>query len=211
MAAMTSSLVPPGELVSTADDRVIMRGLDWRGYQTLLALRGERPQPRMAYLDGAVELMTTSWDHERIKKRIAALLEAYLYELDVAFGGYGQWTLQRQDVDAGVEADDCYQLGDDQAERFPDLALEVVWTSGGLDKLEIYRRLGVSEVWFWIAGAISVHVLTDRGYEPRERSTCLPKIDLALICRFVDVPTQSDAVKLLRDAIARASTPAASE
>jgi hypothetical protein len=38
MAAMTSS------------------ALDWDGYQTLLDLRGERPQPRMAYLDGVVEL-----------------------------------------------------------------------------------------------------------------------------------------------------------
>jgi Uma2 family endonuclease len=202
MAAVTSSsVVPPGELVSTADDRVIMRGLDWRGYQTLLALRGERPQPRMSYLDGAVELMTTSWDHERIKKRIGALLEAYLYELDVAFGGYGQWTLQKQDVEAGVEADDCYQLGEDQGEWFPDLAIEVVWTSGGLDKLEIYRRLGVREVWFWIGDSITVHVLTDRGYERRERSACLPQIELDLICRFVDLPKQSDAVKLLREAV----------
>jgi len=36
---------------------------------------------------------------------------------------------------------------------------EVVWTSGGIDKLEIYRRLGVGEVWRWKDSRIEIHVL----------------------------------------------------
>jgi hypothetical protein len=30
--------------------------------------------------------------------------------------------------------------------QVPDIAIEVVWTSGGIDKLEVYRGLDVPEV-----------------------------------------------------------------
>ncbi len=40
----------------------------------------------------------------------------------------------------------------------PDLAIEVIWTSGGIDKLESYRGLGVGEVWFWREGRMEVFV-----------------------------------------------------
>lgn len=206
MAAMVSSkegTIRPGEHVPTADERVVMYGIDWNGYETLLALRGERSQPRMAYLDGAVELMTTSRGHEWIKKRIAALLEAYLVELDIDFGAYGQWTMKKQKKKAGAEADDCYQLGRDQTERFPDIAIEVVWTHGGLDKLEIYRRLGVREVWYWIDDRITVHILTGDRYVEHDRSQLLPGVDIRLIESLLDLPLQSDAVKALRQRLAK--------
>ena len=193
--------VPPGLYVPMADERVILHGIGWSGYQTLLALRGERSRPRLAYLDGAVEIMTTSRDHERIKKYIGSLLEAYLYELDVPFCSYGSYTQQAPE-EAGAEADDCYQLGTDQRERPPGVVIEVVWTRGGLNKLEIYRRLGVREVWFWIDGAITAQVLVDDRWETRERSACLPDVDLALIAEPIDAPLQSDAVKQLRATLA---------
>ena len=66
MAAMVSPVVnsvPAGEYVPTADARIVM-DIDWEGYEQLLTLRGNRSQPRIAYLDGAVEIMTTSSSHE---------------------------------------------------------------------------------------------------------------------------------------------------
>ena len=41
----------------------------------------------------------------------------------------------------------------------PDLAIEVVITSGGLRKLAAYHRLGVREVWFWIREALQIYEL----------------------------------------------------
>ncbi|MFN9407014.1 MAG: Uma2 family endonuclease, partial [Dolichospermum sp.] len=32
----------------------------------------------------------------------------------------------------------------------PDLVIEVVVSSGGIDKLEAYKRLQIPEVWFWM-------------------------------------------------------------
>lgn len=34
----------------------------------------------------------------------------------------------------------------------PDLAIEVIITSSGIDRLDLYQGLGVREVWFWQAG-----------------------------------------------------------
>ena len=51
MSAMAMQ-IPRGEIVETADHRVLMRGISWDHYELLLSMRSERPQPRMAYLDG---------------------------------------------------------------------------------------------------------------------------------------------------------------
>ena len=42
----------------------------------------------------------------------------------------------------------------------------IAFTSGGIDKLEVYRRLGVQEVWYWRKGRIQPYVLRGEAYEP---------------------------------------------
>lgn len=54
----------------------------------------------------------------------------------------------------GAEPDECYVFGEDPDPERPDLAIEVIWISGGMNKLEIYRALGVAEVWHWRRGRI---------------------------------------------------------
>jgi Uma2 family endonuclease len=76
-----------------------------------------------------------------------------------------------------------------------------VWTSGGIDKLEIYRRLGIGEVWFWKASRIEVHVLHQQRYEQTDRSSLFPDLDLELLCSFLDRPTALQAVKAFREAL----------
>jgi Uma2 family endonuclease len=185
--------MPPGD-----DERVYVDDVDLDAFETFLAVRGERSRPRITYLDGVLELMSPSIDHERIKTRIAVLLEAYLLELGVTFQGYGSWTLRRPGVNAAAEADECYMIGREPTKDRPDLAIEVVWTSGGLDKLEVYRRLKVREVWFWIAGRIEVYALGDAGYERHARSPQLPALDFALLLDLIDTPFDSDAILALR-------------
>jgi len=41
----------------------------------------------------------------------------------------------------------------------PDIAIEVVLTSGGIEKLPVYAGLGVREVWFWEDDAFHLHAL----------------------------------------------------
>jgi Uma2 family endonuclease len=203
MAAMISQWagapVSLGDYVPVEDQPVLIEGVDWDGYEALLSLRGERSRPKLAYLDGVVELMSTSRIHEGLKSAVGRLVEEYCLERDIDFSAYGNWTLKQRLTRASVEADECYLFGrqpDDKAR--PDLAIEIVWTSGGINKLEAYRRLEVGEVWFWKRDTITVHVLGPDGYAMHERSARLPGLDLALVCRLARVQPMSDAIKQLR-------------
>jgi Uma2 family endonuclease len=92
-------------------------------------------------------------------------------------------------------------VGADQSRERPDLAIEVVWTSGGIDKLEVYARLGVGEVWLWRDGRIEVHVVRGGHYESATRSALFPELDIELLASFLDRPTALQAVRAFREAI----------
>src|SRR5262249_50376958 len=85
-------------------------------------------------------------------------------------------------------------LGDPDKEP-PDLAIEVIWTHGGLDKLEVYRGLGVRELWLWNDGEIEVHVLKRGRYSRRKHSELLPGFDLERVKRLLG---ERDQLKPLR-------------
>jgi Uma2 family endonuclease len=198
---VATSNVPPGEYVPTADQRIVMNGVTWAHYEALLALRGEASVPRISYLDGAMELMSPSKHHERVKSYIGRLVEMFALVRGIDLSPYGAWTLRQAPKRAGVEPDECYLIGPDQDRDMPDLVIEVIWTSGGIDKLEAYRRLGVPEVWLWKDDVIQVHVLGESGYRAAGTSVCLPDLDLALLCSFLDRPTAMQAIKAFRAAL----------
>jgi Uma2 family endonuclease len=184
------------------DQRIILEGVTWEDYERLLELRGERSQPRMTYLEGVLELMTTSKSHERLKKKLARLVEAWATERDILFEGFGNYTIKERAVKRGLEPDECYVVGAEDRER-PDLAFEIVWTHGGISKLDVYRLLDVREVWFFRRGTLTFHALRGTTYEPIPRSEVLPDLDPALIARCMRAPSQTAAVALLLEELRR--------
>lgn len=189
----TDAPVPLGDYVPTADHRIVLHSVDWQGYEALLAMRGEQRRPRLTYLDGAVELMTTSDHHERIRYVFGRLLERYMIALGIRFTAYGETTFRDQASKAGLEADECYVFGEPRNDR-PDLAIEVVWTSGGIGKLEVYEPLGIPEVWIWKRGTVQIFVLGPGGYLERQASDQVPAIDLAFLISFLDRPATGDTL-----------------
>jgi Uma2 family endonuclease len=125
---------PPGSF----DQRVILHGVTWDQYEAVLAIRGDGAGVRMAYLQGELELMSPSRDHESIKTCLARLVEAYAEERAVHLDGFSSMTLRSRPKERGIEPDECYEI--DGPKEFPDLAIEVVWTSGGLDKLDKFSE-----------------------------------------------------------------------
>jgi Uma2 family endonuclease len=193
--------IPAGEYVPTADQRIVMHRVSWAQYEHQLELRGEASSPRIAYFEGTLELMSPSRDHERIKSTIGCLILTYALERGIELSPYGSWTLKNEVKESGVEPDECYLVGTDQSGETPHLAIEVIWTSGGIGKLDIYARLGVGEVWFWRNGRIEVHLLREDRYHPATRSTVFPELDLDLLTFFIDQPTATQAVRAFRDAL----------
>jgi Uma2 family endonuclease len=187
------------------DKIVVLRGMTWADYQRLQEARGESSVPRLAYLEGELEVMTPSRSHESIKSRIGCLVEVWCLANGIDFSPYGSWTLEKKEAQSGVEPDECYVFGAVQEPERPDLAIEVVWTSGGVRKLDIYCGLGVQEVWFWRRGQITIHALRGDHYEEVPQSSCLPGIDLAQLAQYLDRPSASQAMREYRTALSEAT------
>lgn len=190
MPPMTAIRIDPSLDV---DQRVCLHGATWADYERLLAIRGESAAVRITYLEGEVELMSPSRLHERVASTIGRLVEAYAEERGLPLNGYGSWTIRQRRRRSGAEPDECYVLGTHEPAR-PDLAIEVVVTSGGIDKLEVYRKLEVPEVWFWQDGRIEVHLLRGDRYESATASALLSGLDLERVARLATAKDQTAAV-----------------
>jgi Uma2 family endonuclease len=180
------------------DHFVVLHGVSWKDYERLLRMRGDHSAPRITYLEGEVEIMSPSRSHQSIKSFIGCLVEVYCLENDIEFTPYGAWTLKLRPKKRGAEADECYVFGEVKNPKRPDLAIEVEWTSGRIDKLEVYRKLGVREVWYWREGRIEPYLLRGERYRLAPKSKALPGIDLAEIARLVELPTASRAIREYR-------------
>lgn len=198
MAQPAFATAPPNPTLPT-DDIIVLRGAAWTDYQRLLAIRGERSVPRITYLAGVLELTSPSRPHETIKSMIGCLVEAWCMERGVDISPYGSWTHESEQAERGVEPDECYVLGDNPEPERCDLAIEVVWTSGALNKIDVYRKLGVRELWIWKSGALQVHSLSGENYVQVERSVLLPDLDLDELLTFVDVKPMTRAVREYRE------------
>ncbi|HEU5074079.1 MAG TPA: Uma2 family endonuclease [Polyangiaceae bacterium] len=189
--------------VSREDHYVHLRGVTWQDYERLLEIRGESAVPRYTYLEGELEIMSPSRTHEWVKSIIGRLVEVWCLERDVEFSTFGSWTLTDQQAECGAEPDECYIFGDSVHVTRPHLAIEVVWTHGGINKLEVYRKLGVPELWYWSRGRIQPYELVHEQYQAVDAGKVLDGIDLRQLERFVDSPSTSHAIREYRKALTR--------
>jgi Uma2 family endonuclease len=180
------------KLTTLEEQRFLLPGhYTWEEFEKLETLIGDAPGLRITYLDGCVEFMTLGEQHEMLKKVIAILLEAYLFELRINFIPVGSATRRTKEKSASFEPDESYYLG--EKKENPDLAIEVNITSGSIDKLEKYKRFKISEVWFWENNQISVYHLTNDNYDKITQSKLLPNLDINLLVRCVLMPSIIEA------------------
>jgi Uma2 family endonuclease len=182
------------------EQRLLMPGrYSWEEFEALEALLAESPGLRITYLDGLIELMTLGEPHELIKKSLAILLEAYFMAIEMEFIPVGSSTRRGKAKGTSFEPDESYYLGTKKDN--PDLAIEVILTSGSLKKLEKYRRFQISEVWLWEKEQLQVYYLGADGYELVERSQLLPDLDLDLLVSCVQMPSRLEAMKTFMAAV----------
>src|SRR5207249_4126111 len=88
--------------------------------------------------------------------------------------------------------------------EFPHLVVEVALTSGGISKLELYRRFGIGEVWVWRKEKIEVWSLREdrSAYELVKESGVLPGFDFALLARCLAMmPRWNEARRAFREGL----------
>jgi Uma2 family endonuclease len=195
MSVLTKPLDPLNEA------RIFLPHVSWQQYETLIAMFGDRPRLRLTYLEGNLEIMTISPEHEMLKKMIARLIEAYALERDIDLFSCGSATFRRKAAARGLEPDESYCIG--TRKDLPDLAIEVVISSGSIDKLNVYQGLGVKEVWFWQDNHFSLYRLNDSSYDydSIEQSTVFPDLDFTLLATYIQPEAEPQAVKAFLQAL----------
>jgi len=183
------------------EQRVVFCGTSWNRYLSFDQKLGEdRPGPRLFYLEGELEIMTPSNEHERIKKWLGGFLDDYFLNAGIEIMPRGQATMRLALKEAGAEPDESWCIG--QEREFPNLVLEIALTTGGVNKLEIYRRFNVPEIWFWRGSKLEIFSLSQPGtYEPLRTSRLLPKLDIALLERCVAIRSWQQARQTFRSAL----------
>ena len=208
MASQLETLLNPDENLPGSEVRYITDKVSWEYYETLLTQLGDSLEFRLTYLDGILEVMSPSRNHERIKTLIGDLLRIYFLETDTEYYPTGSMTLRNPEQRGGTEPDESYCIGSNQ--EIPDLAIEVVITSGGINRLEVYQRLGVREVWFWQNNRFLVYHFRSEnveqfqqtsGYELINHSEILPDINLTILAEYVQHPNPLVAAKSFRQTL----------
>lgn len=193
--AAAVSLFPRHVPSPSEEQRILLSNVPWSTY-VVLRDSIDSPGVRMTFLKGWLEIMSPSRDHEVEKTQIARLLELFCLERDIPLFGYGSTTFRKEERERGLEPDECYCRGADR--EIPDIALEVVVTRGAIDKLEVYRGLGVREVWIYEAGQFRVLALRSDVYTEIAASEVLPEVDLSRIAHFASQPDQHAALRAFR-------------
>jgi Uma2 family endonuclease len=180
-------------------DPMVLTGVSWAMYQRLLVERDRlRPGVRLTYDRGRLEIMTVSRVHERWKGVLARLIERLTEELRIPLVSGGNLTISREDLERGLEPDECYYvqhalemvpLRELDFTRDPpfDLAIEVEQSRNiGSRRLSVLDDLGVREVWLYNGRSLrALHRQTEGGYEERPTSAAFPQLPLAELGRFL--------------------------
>jgi Uma2 family endonuclease len=172
---------------------VTLTDVSWEEFKGIEAQLKNNRSVRLSYLSGILEIMSPIGDkHEYVKRTLAYLLEAYMRELGIRFYGRGGFTLEEPGYASGTP-DESYCIGTDK--KTPDIVIEIIVTSGTIDRKELFKPKKVPEVWFWKSDEIKIFWLNEVGeYQEVNRSGFFPNLDPALLLKYIGHPDQYDAV-----------------
>jgi len=198
-----AELLKAEERPKAGETRIVFSGISWERYLAFDRKLGQdRPGPRLYYFDGQLEIMSTSDEHERLKTWFGDFLADFFLESGIEIWARGQATIRQALKEAGAEPDESWCIRKEK--KYPDLVLEIALSSGGIEKLDIYKRFKVPEVWFWRRNRLEIFAVDYCGnYQPVQTSRLLPKLNVALLERCLVMRSWQQARKTFRAALAR--------
>jgi Uma2 family endonuclease len=182
-----------------SEQRFVLGDIAWQQYETLRSTLDSVPGLRLTYFQGCLEFFMPSPEHEQLKSILGRLIELFSIETNTRLYSCGSTTYRKQARERGLEADESYCIN--QLKEFPDLAIEVTLTSGGIDKLEVYKGLEIPEVWFWEGETLRLYRFQNGEYQQINRSIVLPNLEIDLLVRCALMADQFDAAVAFRNAL----------
>jgi Uma2 family endonuclease len=202
-------MVTPTQIVEEPGRRLRLSGIPWPMYVAMSDLFMNHPV-RFTYDRGELEIRTLSRLHERLKRLLALLLDLLVIQMDIDINHGGSMTFRREDLDRGLEPDDCYWVQNEARVRGrdeldftvdppPDLVLEIEVTRNFLDRLAICAALRVPEVWRFDGQTFQVLLRNIAGaYVPAERSAAFPFLPVAQLIQFLALDATQSETKVLQ-------------
>ncbi|MBM4256705.1 MAG: Uma2 family endonuclease [Deltaproteobacteria bacterium] len=196
--------VEPREL----PQRVILRGISWQTYESLLADLAECSGPRLTFDHGVLEIMSPTFEHDEYNRILALLVEVVAEEMHISVRNFGSATFKRLDLVKGFEPDSCFYIQSVSRIRGkrkvelpqdppPDLLIEIDVTSSSLGRFPIFAQVGAPEVWRYDGSQVQILLLANGQYQIVERSTALPLLTATMLTEFLEAGIELDRLEWL--------------
>jgi Uma2 family endonuclease len=188
---------PKKRVRRSLDDHLTLFDVSWKEYTDLLRIMARR-HLRITYDEGVLEIMTLSDEHEWTSRTWDLLIHHLALLLRQPIRGYGGMTFRRPRKRKGLAPDECYWIQNEAKVRGkrqidldevfpPDLIVEIDITSSSIDRIAMYEKLGVPEVWHWGQKGFEVLLLDDkRHYTKKTKSLAFPGLTVADLLPFID-------------------------
>jgi Uma2 family endonuclease len=180
---------------------VVLHNVTWQTYQALLADLGEHRSARLAYDRSTLEIKMPSKLHELINRLLERIITTLTEELGMNVLSFGSTTFDSEELEQGVEPDSCFYI--QNAERVnpednappkdfpPDLVVEVDITSSSRSRLNIYKYMGVPEIWRYNRQGLAILQLHQGEYVECEYSSIFELLSAKTLENFLELGKQS--------------------
>jgi Uma2 family endonuclease len=210
IAKLEQTVESPSVSCPKTEQRLLLPDVSWEAYEMIGAALKDRPAVRLTYDRGNLEIMTTSPEHEKLKKRLGRLVETLAEEFNLPLETAGSMTFKRHASQRGLEVDDCFWIAHEAQMRLrqewdpavdppPDLALEIEISRSFADRIDICASLRIPEVWCFNGTSLRVLILQpELKYRETESSPTFPGISIAGIVPFLAPNEAMDYLSTIR-------------
>jgi Uma2 family endonuclease len=195
-SAQTINHLPPNDEGVLQLPFVVLHNVTWQTYQALLTDMGEHRSARIAYDRGTLEIKMPSKLHELINRLLERIITTLTEELGMNVLSLGSTTFDSEAVEQGVEPDSCFYI--QNADRVnpednappqdfpPDLVVEVDITSSSRSRLNIYKSMGVPEIWRYSRQGLAILQLHQGEYVECEYSSTFASLSAEILEKFLE-------------------------
>jgi Uma2 family endonuclease len=200
---------PRPHFVIEAGQRLVLDNVDWPAYEAIGEALLNRANIRLTYDRGSLEIMTLSPEHERLKVLLGCCVLVLADETGVRLGGFGSTTYKSELIKRGLEPDQCYyhknlarmrgvKRLDLTRDPPPDVAIEIDVTNSSVNRMDLYAKLGVPELWRFEDEKLRVYQLAADRYEPIDHSPTFPNVPVGDLVPFLAIGLNEDDTTMIR-------------
>jgi Uma2 family endonuclease len=155
--------------------------------EELLKVFAPKRGVRLTYDNEDLEIMVPSLEHDFADRFLAMLIPILTEEFGLPMRPGGSATMRKKKNLKGIEADDIFWIAnaaklagvkelDLNVLPPPDLAIEVDVSRSSMNRLKIYAKLGVPEVWRLDGDSLVFYTLVGKKYQAMSHSRTFPVV-----------------------------------